>query len=139
MSDYEDIIHLPHYRSQTRSHMSSQDRAAQFSPFAALTGFDSAIEETGRYTEFRPELLEYQTSQLDRMLLQLETLLPQKPHISVSCFVPDARKSGGHCILIEGHLKKIDRYGQILKLTDGRTISLADILRIESTDISDFP
>jgi len=139
MNDYEDIIHLPHYQSRTRNHMSMQDRAAQFSPFAALTGFDSAIEETGRSTDCRPELLEYQTSQLDQILLQLLALLPQKPQIIVSCFVPDSRKTGGHCMQVEGRLEKIDPYKQIIKLTDGHVIPLTDVLRIESPEIPDFP
>ncbi len=137
MGNYDDIIHLPHHRSSKRSHMSMQDRAAQFSPFAALTGFDAAIEETGRLTDQRPELMEYENAQLDRTLTGLIDSLPQTPLISVTCFVSDARKSGGHRETVTGRLHKIDFYGRMLIFTDGRKICLGDILHIESPEIGD--
>lgn len=135
MDNYEDIIHLPHYRSAKRSHMSMEDRAAQFSPFAALTGFDSAIEETGRITDSRPELMEYGNIRLNQALTQLMQLLPEQPPVSLVCFVPDTRKSGGHTETYHGLLYKINMYDQTLMLTDGRTVPLADLLHIESSRI----
>lgn len=138
MDTYEDIIHLPHHRSTRRSHMSVRDRAAQFSPFAALTGFEAAIEETGRLTDCRPELMEYENTQLDQTLLKLMELLHRQPLVSVICFVPDERKSGGHCETVTGHLQKIDLYGNVLRFTDGRKIELRDILQMESPEIRDM-
>lgn len=138
MGDYDDILLLPHPRSKKRSPMSMEDRAAQFSPFAALTGFDAAIEETGRLTDCRPELLEYENAQLDQMLAKLLELLPQHPLVSVTCFVPDNRKSGGRYETVSGQVQKIDLYNKRLILTDGRAISLTDILHMESPAIPEL-
>jgi len=117
--------------------MSVQDRAAQFSPFAALTGFDAAIEETGRLTDSRPELMEYGNAQLDRTLIRLLELIHRQPTATVTCFVPDDRKFGGHCELVTGKLQKIDLYNRILLFTDGKRIELQNILHMESPDITD--
>lgn len=136
MGDYDDILSLPHPRSRKRSPMSMQDRAAQFSPFAALTGFDAAIEETGRLTDCRPELLDYENAQLDQMLTRLLELLPQRPQVTVTCFVPDNKKSGGCYATVSGRVQKIDLYRKFLTMTDGREIPLMDILRMESSEIS---
>lgn len=138
MDTYDDIIHLPHHRSKKRGHMSLQDRAAQFSPFAALTGFDSAIEETGRLTDSRPELMEYGNTQLNRTLSLLTEQIAIQPSISVTYFLPDGKKSGGHCITLNGQLKKVDAYRGLLILTEGEEIPLADILHIDSPCIEDF-
>lgn len=138
MGEYDDILYLPHHRSRKRSHMSMQDRAAQFSPFAALTGFDDAIEETGRLTDRRPELAEYGSAQLDRVLHQLIELLPQHPTVSITCFVPDVRKSGGAYETIEGNVQKIDLYRRLLTLTGGREVLLGDIVYMESPQIPDI-
>jgi len=132
MGNYDDIIHLPHPRSKKRSPMSMQDRAAQFSPFAALTGFDAAIKETGRLTDYRPELLDYENAQLDQMLAKLLELLPQRPQVSVTYFIPDNKKSGGRYETVSGRVQKIDLYRKLLTMTDGREIPLTDILHMES-------
>lgn len=138
MKHYDDILHLPHHRSTKRSHMSMQDRAAQFSPFAALTGFESAIEETGRLTDCRPELMEYGNTQLNQVLIRLMELLPQRPEVRITYFLPDNRKSGGHYEEINGQVRKIDLYKQVLTMTDGIEIPLNAILHMESTQISDL-
>ena len=127
---YDDIIHLPHHRSKRRSHMSLQDRAAQFSPFAALTGFDSAIEETGRLTDSRVELEEYGRSILDRKLAFLLDHIQDQPQVSVTYFCPDTRKSGGTYREVSGRVRKIDLYRQIITMTDGREISIEEIVEI---------
>ena len=114
-----------------------EDRAAQFSPFAALTGFDAAIEETGRLTNRRPELLEYGNSRLDQSINQLMSVISRQPLVSVTWFVSDGRKEGGHCKTTEGHIQKIDLPRQILTMTDGRIIPLEDILRLEGPEITD--
>ena len=92
---YNDIIDLPHHISTTRPRMSMLDRAAQFSPFAALTGYDAAIKETGRLTGQRIELTEECRAVLDRKQQVLLENLAEHPEVSVTYFVPDERKSGG--------------------------------------------
>ncbi len=134
---YDDILHLPHHRSSRRSHMSMTDRAAQFSPFAALTGFEAAIEETGRLTDRRPELEDYGNALLDWKLAQLMPLLSQQPEVRITYFLPDSCKSGGTCEDIQGHLKKIDLYAQRMILTNGQSIPMGDIVNIESSLIPD--
>lgn len=136
MSNYDDILHLPNHRSKKRSHMSMQDRAAQFSPFAALTGFETAIEETGRLTDCRTELEEYGKNRLDQAMAQLQELLPLRPYVMITYFVPDDRKTGGSYTSINGQLKKIDFYRQIIVFTDGTEIPLSDIIQVECSAFS---
>lgn len=95
MHKYDDIINLPHYTSSKRPRMAMIDRAAQFSPFAALTGYDAAVKETARLTEDRVELDEYQKSALNDRLQIVQERLSDTPVISITYFVPDERKSGG--------------------------------------------
>lgn len=107
---YEDIIHLPHHQSSNRPHMSLYDRAAQFSPFAALTGFDGVIAETGRMTERKIELSEYERSLLDQQLIRIDEELRKgnHPEITVVYFVPDPRKAGGAYEEYTGRVRSID-------------------------------
>lgn len=129
---YDDIIHLPHHVSKTRPQMSMEDRAAQFSPFAALTGYDAAILETGRLTEDKLELGEETQAILDRKQRYLAEIIDTKPEITVTYFVPDEKKSGGAYSTVTGFLKRIDEYERVLMLTDGRKIQLDAIFDIES-------
>ena len=92
---YDDIINLPHPTSQNHPRMSLHDRAAQFSPFAALTGHHAAIAETGRLTDQRIELDESEIARVDAALQHLQELLPERPTVSITYFVPDERKNGG--------------------------------------------
>lgn len=131
MGNYDDIIQLPHHRSRKRQHMSMQDRAAQFSPFAALTGFEEAIEESGRVTDPRTEMEEFGKAQLDMAMVQLQELLPLHPCVNITYFVPDVHKAGGACESVYGEVRKIDTYRQVLLLMDGREIPLPDILKME--------
>ena len=131
---YDDIIHLPHHVSKTRPQMSMQDRAAQFSPFAALTGYDAAILETGRLTEDKLELGEETQVILDRKQRYLAEIIDTKPEITVTYFVPDEKKSGGAYSTVTGFLKRIDEYERVLMLTDGRKIQLDAIFDIESDE-----
>lgn len=131
---YDDIIHLPHHVSKTRPQMSMQDRAAQFSPFAALTGYDAAILETGRLTEDKLELGEETQAILDRKQRYLAEIIDTKPEITVTYFVPDEKKSGGAYSTVTGFLKRIDEYERVLMLTDGRKIQLDAVLDIESDE-----
>ena len=129
---YDDIINLPHYVSPTRPRMSMIDRAAQFSPFAALTGYDAAIKETGRLTDQRIELSEDSRAALDRKQQLLVGCLADHPEVSVTYFIPDERKSGGAYVTVTDIVKKIDDYQRLLLLTDGTKIPLDDILDLES-------
>ena len=92
---YDDIIRLPHPDSPKHPRMSLYDRAAQFSPFAALTGHSAAIAETGRLTDRRVELDEYEMARVDAELQRFQELLPGRPTASITYFVPDERKDGG--------------------------------------------
>ena len=129
---YNDIIDLPHHVSATRPRMSMIDRAAQFSPFAALTGYDAAIKETGRLTDRRIELTDDSRAPLDRKQQLLLDNLTDQPEVSVTYFVPDERKSGGAYVTATGRVKKVDDYQRLLILTDGTKIPLDEILDMES-------
>ena len=108
------------------------DRAAQFSPFAALTGYDAAIKETGRLTDQRIELTEDSRAVLDRKQQLLVDNLANHPEVSVTYFVPDERKVGGAYVTVTGRVKKVDDYQRLLILTDGTKIPLDEILDMES-------
>ena len=92
MGAYEDIVHLPHHISKTRPQMSVMDRAAQFSPFAALTGYEDAIRETGRLTEAKMELGDEAQELLDRKQRYLREIIANRPEITVTYFIPDEKK-----------------------------------------------
>ena len=129
---YDDIINLPHHVSSKRPQMSMLDRAAQFSPFAALTGYDDAIQETGRLTDEKINLSEEEKEALDRKQQILLERLDERPALTVIYFVPDEKKSGGAYVTKSGNLKKIDEVERMMTLTDGTKISLDDVYDIES-------
>lgn len=129
---YDDIIDLPHHVSAARPRMSMIDRAAQFSPFQALTGYGAAIQETGRLTDQRIELTEDFRAVLDRKQQLLVENLADHPEVSVTYFVPDERKAGGAYVTVTGRVKKVDDYQRLLLLTDGTKIPLDEILDMES-------
>ena len=132
MGKYDDIINLPHPTSQKRPRMSVQDRAAQFSPFAALTGYDAAIRETARLTEERIELNEYEQAVLDQRITLLQEHLKDLPEVTITYFQPDERKEGGKYRSLTGAVKKIDSYERQLVLADKSKISIESILNLES-------
>ena len=129
---YESIINLPHHQSRTRPHMAVADRAAQFAPFAALSGHGEAIRETARRTEERRELTEEETAKLNRQTAHLlERLAAQeRPHISVVYFLPDEYKEGGSCEEYAGNLRQIDEAGGWFIFEDGKKLRTRDILQI---------
>ena len=129
---YEDILNLPHHVSKTRPQMSMLDRAAQFSPFAALTGYDDAIKETGRLTGEKIEMDEDRKAALDMKQAYLIEMIDEQPEISITYFLPDAKKSGGAYVTVTGNLKRFDEYERLLILTDGKKIPMDDIADIES-------
>jgi len=131
-NQYDDILHLPHPTSQRHPRMPIADRAAIFSPFAALTGHAAAIQETARLTDQRLELDEDTKAALDRKQQILEDCLAEQPEVTVTWFLPDERKAGGSYVTTVGRLKKTDHVERLMILTDGTKIPLDDILDIES-------
>lgn len=129
--NYEDIIHLPHHVSKTRPPMSMADRAAQFSPFAALTGYDDAILETGRLTDEKLEAGEERLAVLNTQFRILMDHLADHPEISVTYFVPDDRKSGGAYVTVKGRVKKVNDFDRFLVLQDGLRIPMDDVVEME--------
>ncbi len=132
--NYEDIIHLPRPISSKWAKMSMTDRGAQFSPFAALVGYDAAIQETARLTECRRELTEGEIFLLNEKLQWICSRIAQNPSVQITCFVPDERKTGGRYITLSGQVKKVDGYGKNIMLTDGRCIPFDDILSLDTDD-----
>lgn len=129
--EYDDIIDLPHHQSSTRPHMPVHDRAAQFSPFAALTGYEAAVSETARLTEGKIELDEDARAALDEKLQFLQESAGRQ-QVSVTYFQPDIRKKGGAYLSVSGIIKKINAYERIIVMEDGTSISVDDILDIRS-------
>lgn len=128
---YDDIINLPHHISTRHPRMSLADRAAQFSPFAALTGHEAVISETARLTEAFAELDEDRKEQLDEQLQMLKENQFQRPEITVTYFRPDEKKRGGAYMTICGNMKKIDEYTHRIFMVDGEEIPIENILSIE--------
>ena len=132
MDHYSDIINLPHWQSPKRGHMSMVDRGAQFSPFAALTGYEAVIAESARLTQDSRELTEGAIAALDEILQDLRDRLEEQPWAAYTCFEPDERKKGGSYRKISGRLKQFDCTEKCLILTDGRKIPVESIMAIET-------
>ena len=130
MMKYDDIIHLPHHRSKKHAPMPLIDRAAQFSPFAALTGHDAAIKETARFTDRKIELDEYEIAVLDDALQQIKGKIEKHPEITVTYFQPDMRKNGGEYVTITGRVKKLDEYTKSMIIEDGTRILIEEIIEL---------
>lgn len=128
---YDDIIHLPHHVSKTRPQMSMLERAAQFAPFAALTGYDAAIKETGRLTDERVELDENAKAALDVRQAYLLEMIDEQPEVSITYFQPDEKKPGGAYVSVTGRLKRIDEYERLMVFADGNGIPMDDVVGIE--------
>lgn len=127
---YDDIINLPHHTSTTHPHMSAYDRAAQFSPFAALTGYEDAVAETARLTDKKVELDEYSKAYLSERLNMIQDTLNEQPEVSITYFQPDKKKSGGAYVAVIGYVKKIDEYERTLVMRDAAKIPIDDIFEI---------
>ena len=130
MEKYREIIDLPHHVSRTRPRMPMSDRAAQFAPFAALTGYDSAIRETGRLTDERIELDEEALTALDMKYQLLMDALDDEPEVTITYFQPDERKAGGKYITATSAVKKVDDFERRITMQDGTKIPMDDILSI---------
>lgn len=134
MDKYDDIINLPHFVSKKYPQMSMSDRAAQFSPFAALTGYDAAIKETARLTDRRVELDEDVLDRLNERLYILRKVLDDGsvyPEVRITYFEKDLRKDGGKYITVSGRVRKIHEYRNVVIFEDGTEIPVHDISDID--------
>lgn len=129
---YEDIINLRPPTSEKHPRMSLHDRAAQFAPFAALTGHDAAISETARVTEEKAELSDDAKENLTRKLQIIEELSESKIPVSVTYFVPDEKKRGGRYITKTGLVKRIDEYERKIVFQDKTSVPIDEISEIQS-------
>ena len=128
---YSEIMGLPHHVSKTRPQMPMSDRAAQFAPFAALTGFDSAIKETGRLIDERIELDEEALTVLNMRYQLLMDALDEEPEVTITYFQPDERKAGGKYVSATGAVKKVDDFERRITMQDGTKIPMDDVLSID--------
>lgn len=133
MGNYDDIINMPHHESTKHPKMPALDRAAQFLPFAALSGHNAAVMETERLTDNRMELDENRKEELNEQLQFIKAHFLQKPQISVTYFVPDAKKDGGAYLTVTGTLRKIEETRHQVIMEDGTIIPMDNIYEIEST------
>ena len=127
---YDDILNLPHHVSRTHSPMDMMERAAQFSPFAALTGYEDAAKETRRLTQPRIELDESEKEVLDQQLHKLEAAFPETPSAAFTYFIPDVRKEGGTYRTVSGKIRQIDPYRRMIILESGEQIPIEEIINI---------
>lgn len=128
---YEDMLELPHHVSAKRPRMDMIDRAAQFAPFAALTGHDAVIRETARLVDQPVELTESRRAELDGQLQELSERLDGQRSVTITHYVPDQRKQGGAYIRTTGRIKKVDTAAQAVVLVDGSGIELDTITDID--------
>ena len=128
---YADIVDLPHPVSVKRSPMSMQDRAAQFSPFAALTGYEDSIAETARLTDERIEPDTGLEGELDQQLRRIHSQIAQQPRVTLRYFRPDGRKSGGAYVTVTERVKKIDPISQEIQLLNGQILHFSEIYGID--------
>ena len=134
IDDYEDIIELERFDPKNHKRMSREERAFQFAPFAALSGYEESIKETARLTNKKQELTEEMFIELNNNLMAIEHNIKKKPLVLVSYFVPDKYKSGGEYIEKTGNIKNIDLVNEFIKFVDNEVIKIDDILYIKIYD-----
>ncbi|MBO4563570.1 MAG: hypothetical protein J5772_08160 [Clostridia bacterium] len=128
---YDDIIDLPHHVSKDRPHMSNYDRAAQFAPFAALTGYDDAVAETARLVAAKPELAEDERAIIDAYLQVIRENIGASPMAGITYFEPDKRKSGGAFVVKYAAVKGVDEIAKELVFEDGTVVPIDDIVSVD--------
>lgn len=131
MGKYDSILELPHVRSGKRPHMPVSDRAAQFAPFAALTGYGEQVAETARLTQRQWELSEEELETLNERMTYLKAHLKERPHVRITFFVPDDRKEGGAYQETSGIVRRIDEWERLVYLENGDVISMDEICFVE--------
>ena len=130
MKNYDDIKGFSRPQYPDLSPMSIHDRAAQFAPFAALTGYDAAIDETARLTDKKLELSEEQQEYLNQQIQLLIERISEKPTVEIIYFVPDERKSGGEYVTVTGDVRRVDDYNREIVFTNGLTVKIDDVWNI---------
>jgi len=130
MKNYDDIISLEHHVSNKHPQMARANRAAQFAPFAALNGYDDAVEETARLTDNKRELDEEMMAIINERLNIIDRHISQKPHVKLTYFVLDKKKNGGTYISVMGNVRQIDLINNIIILTNKKKIRISDLINI---------
>lgn len=130
MGKYDDIINLPHHISKKHPRLSIEQRAAQFAPFAALTGLSDEIKETARITESRIELDEDEKLKINYILQKIKNKVFEKPQVAITYFVPDLKKIGGEYKTKIGNIRRIDEDNQLIIFEDNTKISIKEIIEI---------
>ena len=125
---YDDIIPLPHHVSQNHPQMPLRDRAAQFAPFAALTGYEAVVGETARLTAVKRELDAQEAEELNRQLADIIEHLSERPEVTVEYFVPDERKAGGAYVTVTGRVRHVSLPEKVLVMEDGTVIPMEDVV-----------
>ena len=128
---YDHIIGLPHHVSEKHPQMSNYDRAAQFSSFKALTGFEDEIDESARLTDCHEELTEDELNELNQAFQELLERTSERPLVTVTYFQPDKRKDGGEYVNYTGHFRFFEETERNLKFVEGKELFLDDVFHIE--------
>lgn len=136
MDSYSDILNLPHYRSKNRKHMPPLERAAQFAPFAALTGFGAQISEAARLTDSRPVIGDREAAQIDEALHFIMEHAAEQPQVKLTAFVPDSQKSGGALVPKEGRVRRVDLAARVIIFTDKSEVFIDDIFSLDICALS---
>ena len=126
--DYFEILSREHPTSKKHPRMSRMNRAAQFAPFAALTGYEESIEETARLTDHRIELSEYEIEELNAKLNFIQEHIKERPEVTITYFQPDERKEGGSYITVSGKVRRIDEANKVLVFEDEKIICIGVIV-----------
>ena len=129
---YDDIINMPHHESKVHKKMSMDERAGQFAPFAALTGFEGEVAETARLVDSEILLDEEYKEILDEKIRIVESFIKDRPLVTITYFIPDKNKNGGKYETITGNIRVIDKVKQVIILSDKRKIDIDKILDIRS-------
>lgn len=128
---YDDIINLPHHVSKKHPRMSLENRSAQFAPFAALTGYEDEIEETGRITDRKIDISDEVRNILDEKIKKIQTKIYTEPKVTITYFIPDTKKQGGSYKTITSNVIKIDKYKQLIILKDRKEIPIKFITNMD--------
>ena len=138
MGKYDDIINLPNPTPTCRPRMSALDRAAQFAPFAALTGYEAVVAEAARLTDDRLELSEDMKIILNDKMQMIVDNIDKEPFVTIKYFVPDKRKAGGAYVETSGIVKEIDEYERCIVITDGIKIPIEQVRAIDGELLNCF-